>query len=240
MPTRMMLGSYSPIDGTIEFYHRVLNCLSEESLVIDLGAGRGAWWYDETVPAKRNARALRNHCKELIGVDVDPAVLTNPATHRNLLIKDGTLPIENNVADLVISDYVFEHIRDTSHFATEINRILKPGGIIAARTPHYMNYVAIGSRLARGPMYNWLLKRTQPNRRDEDCFPTYYRLNSLRQLKRIFRHYEDYSYLYVAEPAYTFGSKFVEPCLTLLHRFAPKAFVGNLFIFMRKPRHDER
>lgn len=37
-------------------------------------------------------------------------------------------PIESDSVDLVISDWVLEHIQDPSKFSTEFSRVLKKGG----------------------------------------------------------------------------------------------------------------
>ena len=45
------------------------------------------------------------------------------------------LPIENQVADSVISLSVMEHLREPQLFLSEAHRILKPGGAIILQVP---------------------------------------------------------------------------------------------------------
>ena len=49
---------------------------------------------------------------EHVGVDLAPVVMTNPTTTRNAIITNALLPIEDPFADVVIADWVFEHIAD--------------------------------------------------------------------------------------------------------------------------------
>jgi ubiquinone/menaquinone biosynthesis C-methylase UbiE len=39
-------------------------------------------------------------------------------------------PVESDLVDLAISDWVFEHIQDPIKFSTEISRVLKKGGFL--------------------------------------------------------------------------------------------------------------
>jgi hypothetical protein len=48
-PLSTMLAKYHPLDGTIEFYGRVNAVMKTTDIVLDLGAGRGSWYYDDGV-----------------------------------------------------------------------------------------------------------------------------------------------------------------------------------------------
>src|SRR5882757_4977834 len=85
-PADQMLGRFTSRDGTIEFYNRINALLQPDFKVLDLGAGRGAWYYSEKTEYKRMLRNLRGKVREYIGADVDSAVLANPTTDRNVLI----------------------------------------------------------------------------------------------------------------------------------------------------------
>ena len=54
------------------------------------------------------------------------------------LIKGSILdiPLEDSVADVVMSTQVLEHIKDHEAAAAELNRVLKPGGYGIITTPH--------------------------------------------------------------------------------------------------------
>ena len=81
--------------------------------------------------------------KILYACDIDEAVLNNKSVDKALLLKDLKLDLPNNFFDLILADYVLEHVDNPESFKNEINRLLKPGGWFCARTPHKYNLVSI-------------------------------------------------------------------------------------------------
>ena len=234
-PANEMLGGFTSRDGTIEFYNRINALLQPGFKVLDLGAGRGAWYHSEKAGYKRGLRDLKGKVGEYIGADVDTAVLGNPTTDRNVVIKDGLLPLGDGEVDIVICDWVLEHIVDVASFKREVDRVLKPGGFFCARTPHSFSYVSLAARAVRNSSHVKFLRWVQPNRKAQDVFPTVYRCNTQRAVSRWFGGWKNYTYLYTAEPSYYFGSKPLFHFMNLMHRLAPRAMTGSLFIFLRKP-----
>ncbi|HMA00060.1 MAG TPA: class I SAM-dependent methyltransferase [Steroidobacteraceae bacterium] len=234
-PADEMLGGFTSRDGTIEFYNRINALLQPGFKVLDLGAGRGSWCFVEKAEYKRTLRSLKGKVAEYIGADVDTAVLGNPATDRNVLIEDGRLPLEDREVDVVICDWVLEHIVDVASFKREVDRVLKSGGYFCARTPHSLSYWTLAARAVRNSSHTRFLRSIQPNRRAQDMFPTAYRCNTLGAVSRWFEGWKNYTYLYTAEPSYYFGSKPMFHFMKLVHSLAPRAMTGSLFIFLRKP-----
>lgn len=234
-----MIAGFSGLDGTIEFFTRINALLEPHFKVLDLGAGRGAWHTEDDCEYRRGLRDIRSKVAEYIGADVDEAVLTNPTTSRNVLLDtNGHIPLVDAEVDLIVCDYVLEHILDVDTFRAEIDRILKPGGVFCGRTPHAANYVTLGARLVKNVHHAKWLKWAQPERKAIDVFPTAYRCNTLRDLERLFPGWEHFSYLYTAEPSYHFGSRWIYAAFSALHKFAPTQFTGNIFAFIRKPKAD--
>jgi SAM-dependent methyltransferase len=230
-----MLGGYLPLDGTIEFYGRINSIIKPTDVVLDLGAGRGAWLTEETCETKRRIRDIKTKVMKLIGVDVDPAVLSNAATSENYLMRDGRIPLPSNSADVIILNYVLEHVLAVDSFTQEIDRVLKPGGFVCARTPHKFHYVSLLARIFPSRHHSRVLRFAQRDRKSEDIFPTAHRLNTINSISAAFPTYESYSYLYAAEPSYYFQSKVIYVVFTWVHRVSPKVFVSNVFAFLRKP-----
>ncbi len=235
-PAAGMLGGYQEYDGTIEFYGRVAALLKPGFTVLDLGAGRGAWFHDDASAYRRAIRDLRPRVARVIGVDVDPVVLTNPATTENHVMRDGRVPLPDQSVDVVVADYVLEHITDPAAFSAEIARLLRPGGFVCARTPHKYCYVSVAARLVRNRRHSAVLAVVQPGRKAEDVFPTAYRLNTLRDIGRHFSSYESYSYLYSCEPQYYFGRRWLYRVMRTMHRLLPTVATANLFVFLRDVR----
>ncbi|MFU8771779.1 MAG: SAM-dependent methyltransferase, partial [Anaerolineales bacterium] len=70
-------GGFSNVDGTIAFYQRVNSLIDLETIVIDVGCGRGAY-QDDPIPYRKQLRELRHNCSRVIGIDVDPSAKDNP------------------------------------------------------------------------------------------------------------------------------------------------------------------
>jgi hypothetical protein len=106
IPSNNFLDNYLPYDGTIEFYSRISTITNENSIVLDLGAGRGEW-LDDNSAYRIKSRFLKDKVYKLIGIDVSNEVLKNTSTNENHIIKNGIFPIDDNSIDVIISDYVF-------------------------------------------------------------------------------------------------------------------------------------
>lgn len=234
-PSEELPGGFSRLDGTVEFFGRVNSLLQPEFRVLDLGAGRGAWFFEDRVPFRRSLRDIKSKVSEYIGADIDDVVLSNPTTTRNVLIDGDRLPLPDQSVDLIICDYVLEHIVDVSSFCANVSRVLRPGGFLCGRTPHLLNYVSLIARLVTNAQHSRLLAFAQPNRKPADIFPTVYRCNTVKTLSRLFPGWKNHSYLYAAEPQYYFGLKSVYFLLSVVHRFFPAYLTGNIFVFLRKP-----
>jgi len=235
----MALGGYTAYDGTVEFYSRVKALVKPDMRVVDFGAGRGAWYEDEDSHFRRDMRLLKGAVREVIGFDVDAAVLENRAVDVGHVLAVGCpFPLEDASVDLIVSDYVFEHIEDPKWLAAEFDRIVKPGGWICARTPTKYNYVALLARLVANIKHASFLRIAQPGRKAEDVFPTVYRLNSKADVGKVFpsARFSDHSYIYCFEPQYHFGRVFVYRFFQFAHWLLPSSLHGNLYIFLQKNR----
>jgi len=231
------VGGYAARDGTIEFYSRVKSLSSGATFAVDLGAGRGAWFEEDASSFRRDMRLLKGHVSTVIGCDIDPVVLQNRALDSaRMLVPGEPWPFDAGSVDLIVSDYVLEHIEDPKSFAAEVNRILKPGGWLCARTPTKYNYVAVGARLISNARHANVLGAAQPGRKAEDVFPTVYRLNTMADVSRWFSTelFENFSYTYTSEPQYHFGRAWVYRLFQFTHWLLPSGMTGNLFIFLRK------
>jgi SAM-dependent methyltransferase len=235
-PEDETLGGYTKRDGTVEFYGRIKAFLRKDFVVVDLGAGRGAWYVDYPDSYRKSLRTMKGHVARVIGCDVDEAVLSNPSCDENVLMVDGRIPLADASADVVIADCVLEHIADPPTFYAEVNRILKPGGYFCAKTPHTLNYVSLAARLVKNSMHDKVLSRVQPGRKAMDVFPTAYKLNTLGAITKYWRpeEWENYSYLYVGEPWYYFGSRTLYRMFSLAHRILPEWLTGGMLVFVRK------
>jgi SAM-dependent methyltransferase len=229
-------GGFTRIDGTIQFYARVNALLRPDMTVLEFGAGRGQA-AEDSLPFRRDLLIIRGKVREVIGVDVDPVVLENPIIDRAMIFDGERLDLEDNSVDLILSDWVFEHLPHPAKSAAELNRVLKPGGWVCARTPYFLSTISIGGRLIPNGLHAKLLKKIQPGvRQAKDVFPTKYRLNSFRALKKYFPldKWEHYSYVDSPAPSYHFGSRLILRIFSVIQYFKHPLAGEILLVFMKK------
>lgn len=235
-------GGFTRIDGTIAFYQRVNALVNENSVVIDFGAGRGAGQFDTASGYRRSLRTLKGRVAKVIGLDVDDAVMSNPSLDEAYVLDErGRSQLPDGTADLIVSDFTFEHIADPESSARELDRLLKPGGWICARTPNKFGYIALGNRLVPDRVKHGVLSTAQPDRLEEDVFPAVYRLNTRDALLKHFpaTHFDHFVYGWDAEPGYHANRSIIYRAFLLLHRLTPPSLKTMLMIFIRKRRNQE-
>jgi SAM-dependent methyltransferase len=163
-------------DGTLAFYTSLRRLARPDSRVLNLGAG----------PATGTPVAsLKGEVAELVGADIDPAVLANSELDAAVVIADGKLPFADASFDLAFSDYVLEHVERPQQFLAEVYRVLKPGAAFLFRTPNIFHYVALISRATP----QWVHDRIANPVRGLPAgahrpWPTFYRLNSRAAVRR--------------------------------------------------------
>jgi SAM-dependent methyltransferase len=228
-------GGFTHVDGTIAFYARVNAVVEPSTVLLDLGCGRGAA-AEDPLPWRRQLQIFKGRCARVIGVDVDPAAAANPNVDEFHLITNGRLPLADETADICIADFVLEHVQDVDRFFDEAFRVLKPGGLLFIRTPNSWNYMGVATRLVPAHLHVRVLHRIQPGRITADVFPTYYRCNSVRRLRRaLLRHSDDLVVqTHEPEPAYLSFSRLLYALAVFHQRHAPRRFRRLLFACARK------
>jgi SAM-dependent methyltransferase len=230
-------GGFSRCDGTVQFYQRVRALLSADNVVLDFGAGRGAAFYQDSSPYRKSLRDLRGEGRRVIGADVDPVVSSNPSIDEAVVIDPALpLPFSNETFDLIVSDSTFEHVADATRIASELDRVLKVGGWICARTPNRYGYVALMNRMVPASLAKRVVSRAQPDRKAEDIFPAYYRMNTLGKLDSLFPsdRYDHMSFAFDSEPRYHFNRRAIFVLLLALHGVTPPALRNTLMAFLHK------
>jgi SAM-dependent methyltransferase len=229
-------GGFTHVDGTIAFYVRVNGLLDADSVVLDLGCGRGAG-AEDSVPWRRELRDLRGEQRRVIGVDLDPAAAANPTIDEFRLMETEKIPLSDESVDVCVADVVVEHVQDVDAFFSEVVRVLRPGGYVCIRTPNAWSYMGIASRAIPNRLHARVLARIQPDRDEADVFPTVYRCNSIRRLRRAFdRHsLEGVIIAHESEPAYLSFSRVLYALAVFHQRHAPRALRRTLLAFARRP-----
>jgi SAM-dependent methyltransferase len=230
-------GFYSRQDCTVAFFTRVHSLLDENTVLLNLGAGRGRAAMLEPSPFRRKLQLMRGRVKRVIGIDVDEAVKTNPDVDEAHVIDPfGAWPIEAESIDVILCDHVLEHVEDPDPFIREIHRVLKPGGWLCARTPAKWGYIGLGARLIPNSLHVNVLKRLQPNRKAEDVFPVVYRLNSFTALNRFFSsaRWRNCTYGYNGVPSYHGNNAVLFRLIQIWCWLMPERMSAKYHIFIHK------
>lgn len=171
---RSLYSAYEDLWDVKLFRNEVISSLRPGVRVLDVGAGRGAL----------KELSFRGMGAEIWGVDVDPAVLTNPNLDKAFVTSASALTgVENQSIDVVISCNVLEHVSDPKALLGEIRRVLKPGGVFLAKTPNKFHYMPLVASLT--PIWFHRLYNRWRGREEVDTFPTRYLLNSRRAVARM-------------------------------------------------------
>ena len=230
------IGGFTHDDGTIGFFNHLVAIARPTDTVLDFGAGRGEPLLDDDVAYRRGIANFKGRSRHLDGCDVDPVVLHNPFLDQATVIDPGEpLPYEDGRFDIIVARSVFEHIENPGFVAGELLRVLAPGGVIAATTPNKWGYIGIAGRIVPSRHHVTVLAHSQPDRKPEDVFPTYYRMNTVAALRRAFGKRAD---VYVArkapEPAYHFGRPWIYRLVKSMNKHAPDALLPIIHVYVRK------
>lgn len=154
-------------------------------LVAEVGCGRGVLVdLDEPGGAWQD---LRGEGRTVIGIDIEQTGEENPVIDEFRLIgEDGRWPLDDASVDLAVSDFVLEHVMEPEDFVQELARVLRPGGVFIARTVSRHSVLAAAARIVPNDHHAKALERLQPGREERDVFRTAYKMNTRKDLTRLF------------------------------------------------------
>ena len=231
------VGGFSRDDHVVAFYSRVASLVDKNSIVLDFGAGPGGKIEQDPNPWRRDLRTLKGRASQVIGVDVDPRVLSNKELDRAMQICDGArIELDDSSVDVIVCRWVFEHIRDPTWMTGEFERLVKVGGWICALTPNKLGYVALGNTMLSGIFKDKILSVLQPRRKSENIYPAYYRLNTTRALRRYFRP-DQWKLITInidVPPAYSGGSRILWTAFRILAKLTPEFLLPHKLVFIQK------
>lgn len=229
-------GGYTRHDGSVAYYTRLQSLVSDDMILLEVGCGRGSALVDDPVPLHRTLRQFKGKCKRVIGIDVDIAAENNTGIDEFRLIDGDVWPIESNSIDLVHCDFVLEHIENPDLFITEVTRILRKDGVFCARTTNLLSYVGLASSIIPNTLHSKVLKRIQPFRKEEDVFPTHYKINTTWKIKSILskHNYDHVVFGNAGIPSYFTFSYALFAFASFVHALTPSSFRNSLTILARK------
>jgi len=149
---------------------------------LEVGCGRHIIPYWAMPEAEQQTLVAR--AGSLTGIDIDEAIREHPLLTARVYSLAGSLPFRDESFDLVSANMVVEHVSDCPLFLSDIFRVLKPGGRFVFHTPNYWYYLVFIAKWVPDSIKGrivWFLER----RSDNDRFVTYYRMNTVTNIRRL-------------------------------------------------------
>jgi SAM-dependent methyltransferase len=134
--------------------------------------------------AKEIERTFLNEAASVVGADVDSQSLAVPSSIRRIACQLEALAFDDGAFDFITCNMVVEHLSAPAKVFKEFFRVLRPGGVVIILTPNIYHWANIVSMLTPFWFHRWSLK-TLFNREPEDVFPTLYRCNTERTVRRL-------------------------------------------------------
>lgn len=161
-------------------YKHVLDTLiRDDSRWLDIGCGESVLplWIRDSISFQHD---LIRRCEVAHGCDP-----VDDRPHRAGLEKFvgdcTTLPYPDNFFNLVTANMVAEHVDSPEQFASEVRRVLTPGGLFVLHTPNVHHpLIALASALPHS-FVRWFASLAD-GRSHCDIFPTFYRINTRRAI----------------------------------------------------------
>lgn len=227
---------YNNSDHPYEVFERQIRSLIRPGdTLLDAGCGRSA-------PTLRKFTEVAGRS---IGVDlVDPREVPPGIEYYQGDLSN--LPIESNSVDLIISRSVFEHLTDPVAVYAELSRLLKPGGHLVFLTANAYDYGTLLARMIPNRFHARIVKSVE-GRPEEDTFPTAYKTNSYRVVRRLsdrvgfsirdFRYLNQYPNYFMFNGALFFVGMCYERLTSKVE--ALKVLRGWILVTLQKPSEEE-
>ena len=216
--------------------------LPNGSKLLDVGCSSGAF-----------VRAALHHGFNASGMDYSEEAVAHARNTDNLDVFQGhveKIPAEDNSYDIITLIQVIEHFDHPMEALAELQRVLKPGGLLYLETVNYQKLYWLERYFSfLKPLYFKVRKQESPWWKDRlpwVPFDHYYHWTP-RTIRKALRkagfQQEESHYFAKTDPwKPTDGRRglletFYRKTIDLLFRFAGKAIGGNLIATGRKPEH---
>lgn len=195
---------------SLTIYRDIINeATNSDTRILDVGCGHGDFLkpvYDKT--------------PHTYGVDPDQEALDKNKLIKNKIV--GTvekLPFENNFFDLVISEWVLEHLPEPEKAFHEIYRVLKPGGKVIFLTPNVWNYNVWIIRAIPNRFHDYFTRKLY-GRQEGDTYPVQYKINSVKKIAKILEPmgFKRTQVILNGDPSYISFNKFLFGLARLLEK----------------------
>ncbi|MFZ0546452.1 MAG: methyltransferase domain-containing protein, partial [Candidatus Promineifilaceae bacterium] len=162
-----------------EFYADLVRSrLEPSSVVLDLGCGRGGL-----------VEQLNHPLNQIVGVDADIVSLREHRLSGKLPLMaalSDALPFAEESFDVVFASWVLEHLAQPGKMMAEIGRVLRPGGAFLFITPNKRHpLIWLNNLINRFSNLQSELVNLIYGRVSADTFPTFYRVNTSTEIRKL-------------------------------------------------------
>lgn len=163
-------------------YREVLGSLiKKETSWLDIGCGRRL--FPEWMPGAEQAQLeLVGRARMCVGIDPDFASLADNRLLRNRVASSSRLPFADGSFTLLSANMVVEHVEGPDVLLREARRVLGKDGIFVFHTPNLRSYATFLATLVPESWKTRLIHYME-GRKEEDVFPTRYRINTEREIR---------------------------------------------------------
>lgn len=166
---RKLFRHYYPDYGPSRFHELLFQNIRSTDQVLEIGAGSGR--------CNQRHFNLRNVVARYVGIDPDPSVLKNPYLDQAYQCKAESLPFADASFDLVFHCFIAEHFESPITCNREINRVLKPNGLLLFQTPSRYYYPMLIASITPHWFHELYVRYLGSGRTKGEVFTTFYRLN---------------------------------------------------------------
>ena len=139
-----------------------------------------------------------------IGMDIDPYGTGNQHISAFSIGDISRMPFKSETADLIVSQWVLEHVEKPIEAANECYRVLKSGGRFISVLPNVANPAFLFAKYTPDWVHSKIRGLTMPEEYAENCL-TYYRVNTPWKLRKIFESAGfKKEMIYCTDQAYTY------------------------------------
>ncbi|MBI2413531.1 MAG: class I SAM-dependent methyltransferase [Deltaproteobacteria bacterium] len=161
---------------TLEIYNDlVTSAISKKTVLLDAGCGK-----------KSLMAGFKKKVARQVGMDISlDAIHENNAFNVFAVGDAHKLPFADDSFDVVVSQWMIEHIKDPNEVMKEFHRVLKKGGHLIVATNSLYHPMMLLSAILPMKLRDDLKDRIFPSYIEEDTFPTYYKFNALGSIHKM-------------------------------------------------------
>jgi ubiquinone/menaquinone biosynthesis C-methylase UbiE len=197
-----------------KFFERVKKLTNAQPIILDVGCGNRS---DLSQYLRANSNNIIIH-----GIDIDEYAKDNPDVDQVYIGSAEKMPFEDEIYDMVFSQFLLEHVEDAHKTLASMARVLKKDGTLIITIPNPASPEGMVTKLTP---YSFHVKFKRVVEKVDDAhqntFPTRYSFKSVKNIKSIL---------------HDLGFKIVEAhyIAESFYRFRRRPILGNLSILYTK------